>query len=138
MISFLVSVFKVVPRDECVPCGGSTISTIFNCTTLADHPIGGGMIAEGVGGQLWSIQYPNGTLTTLVSNMPDNLPADYEFITPSFDEYTGIIVSNISSDWNGTTFQCIAFTPANIEEQNTSAAVVTLEVGGKWKMCVLP
>ena len=138
MISFLVSVFEVVPRDECVPCGGSTISTIFNCTTIADHPIGGGRIVEGVGGQLWSIHNPDGTLTTLVSNKPDDLPLDYTFISPSFDEYTGIMVSNISSDWNGTTFQCIAFTPANIEERNTSAAVVTLEVGGKWRMCVLP
>ena len=137
MISFLVSVFEVVPSNECVPCGGSNTSTIFNCTTLADHPIGGGMIVEGVGGQLWSIHNPDGTLTTLASNMPENLPEEYEFISPSFDEYTGIVVSNISSTWNGTTFQCIAFTPANIEERNTSAAPVTLEVGGKCRMCVL-
>ena len=120
----------------CVPCGGSTI---FNCSTLADHPLGGGEVVEGVGGQLWNISHPNGTLTTLVSNMPDHLPPDYEFISPSLDEYTGISVSNINSDWNGTTFQCIAFTPANIEEQNTSAATVTLEVEGEWcRVCVLP
>ena len=92
---------------------------------------------EGVGGQLWNIRNPDGTLTTFISNMPDKVPEDYKFISPSFDEYTGINVSNISSDWNGTTFQCIAFTPANVEERNTSAAPVTLEVGGKCRMCVL-
>ena len=92
---------------------------------------------EGVGGQLWNISNPDGTLTTFISNMPDEVPEDYKFISPSFDEYTGINVSNISSDWNGTTFQCIAFTPANVGERNTSAAPVTLEVGGKCRMCVL-
>ena len=128
MISFLVSVFQVVPSNMCVPCSGSTI---FNCSTLAVHPLGDGVVVEGVGGQLWRIHNPDGTQTTLMSNMPDNLPADYEFLSLCSDEYTGIMVSNIDSDWNGTTFQCIAFTLANIEEQNTSAAVVTLEVGGK-------
>ena len=135
MISFLVSVFQVVPTNECVPCGGSTV---FNCSTLALHPLVGGGNVEGVGGQLWKINNTNGTQTLLRSNMPNNLPADYEFISPSFDEYTGIRVTNISSSWNGTTFQCIAFTPANIEQRNTSAATVTLEVGGECRTCVLP
>ena len=91
---------------------------------------------EGVGGQLWRIQSPNGNVTTLTSNRPDNLPAQYEFVTPTLDEYTGLIVFNITSIWSGTTFQCIAFTPANEEEQNNSSTVVTLEVEGECKMSV--
>ena len=67
--------------------------------------------------------------------MPNNLPRDYEFISTSIDEYTGIQVFNISSNWNGTTFQCIAFTPANTEQRNASAATVTLEVEGKPRTC---
>ena len=89
---------------------------------------------EGVGGQLWRIQSPDGSVTILRSNMPEDLPADYEFISPTLHEYTGLQVFNISSQWNGTTFQCIAFTPANEEEQNDSATAVTLEVGGECKI----
>ena len=85
---------------------------------------------EGVGGQLWRIQSPNGTVTILSSSMPDSLPPGYELISPYRDEYTGLRVLNTSSTWNGTTFQCIAFTPASEEEQNNSAPPVTLEVGG--------
>ena len=133
MIYFLVSGFEVVPRNKCVPCGGG--STVFNCTTTAVHPLGGGYFVQGVGGQLWRIHNPDGTLINLISNMPDMVPEDYKFISPSPDQYTGISVSNISSDLNGTTFQCIAFTPTNIMEQNTSAATVTLEVGGKYRAC---
>ena len=138
MISFLVSVFEVVPSNMCVPCGGGS-KTFFNCSTVANHTLLNGSVVVGVGGQSWRIHNPDGNLTTtLVSNMPDNLTAGYQFISPSMDEYTGIMVCNISSDWNGTTFQCIAFTPHNLTEQNTSAATVTLEVEGKCRMCVLP
>ena len=135
MISFLVSVFQVVPNNECVSCGDR--STVFNCSTLALHHLIGGGNVEGVGGQLWKINNTDGTQTLLRSNRPNDLPADYEFISPSFDEYTGIRVFNISSNWNGTTFQCIAFTPANAEQRNASAATVTLEVEGKCRTCVL-
>ena len=86
---------------------------------------------DGVGGQLWRVNFQNGTIRRLISNMPDNVPGHYEFISPSLDEYTGIEVLNTTSLWNGTTFQCIAFTPANEEERNYSAAAVILEVGGK-------
>ena len=92
---------------------------------------------EGVGGQLWRIQSPNGTVITLSSSMPDNLPAGFEFISPYPDEYTGLRVLDTNPHWTGTTFQCIAFTPSNTEQQNTSAATVTLEVGGECRMCVL-
>ena len=119
------------PTNTCVCCGGSTE---LNCTTTATHPLGGGETVKGVGGQLWRIQSPNGSLITLTSNMPDNLPAQYGFVSPTLDEYTGLIVFNTNSTWNGTTFQCIAFTPANEEERNTSAAAVTLEVGGECKI----
>ena len=129
---FLVSVFQEVPTNTCVRCGGSTE---LNCTTTAIHPLGGGDTVEGVGGQLWRIQSPNGNVINLTSNMPDNLPSQYEFVTPTLDEYTGLIVINTTSIWNGTTFQCIAFTPANEEQQNTSAPAVTLEVGGKCRIC---
>ena len=85
----------------------------------------------GVGGQLWRINFQNGTIGRLISNMPDNVPGHYEFRSSSLDEYTGIEVLDTTSRWNGTTFQCIAFTPANEEERNDSAAAVILEVGGK-------
>ena len=91
---------------------------------------------KGVGGQLWRIQYPNGTVITLSSSMPDNLPAGYEFTSSSPDGYTGLHLLDANPNWNGTTFQCIAFTPANEEEQNNSATAVTLEVGGEYRMCV--
>ena len=131
---FFVSVFQEVPTNTCVRCGGSTK---FNCNTTAIHPLGGGATVEGVGGQLWRIQRPNGNVTNLTSNMPENLPSQYEFVSPTLDEYTGLIVFNTTSIWNGTTFQCIAFTPANEEQQNASAAAVTLEVGGKCRICKL-
>ena len=86
---------------------------------------------EGVGDQLWRIQNPNGTVTNLSSNMPGVVPAGYEFISPFLDVYTGLRVLNTTSIWNGTTFQCIAFDPSDIERQNNSAAADTLEVGGK-------
>ena len=85
----------------------------------------------GVGGQLWRIQSPNGAVTTLSSSMPDSLPPGYELISPHTDEYTGLRVLDTNSTWNGTTFQCIAFTPLDTREQNDSAAAVTLEVGGE-------
>ena len=126
---FHVSAFEKVPNDTCVPCGGSTE---LNCTTTAIHPLGGGEEVQGVGGQLWRIQSPDGDVIRLASNMPDNLPSQYEFVSPTLDEYTGLMVFNTNSTWNGTTFQCIAFTPANEEEQNTSSAAVILEVGGEY------
>ena len=86
---------------------------------------------EAVGGQLWRIRNPNGTVTNLSSNIPDMVPVGYQFISPFLDDYTGLRVLNTNSTWNGTTFQCIAFDPSNVEQQNDSAAAVTLEVGGK-------
>ena len=86
---------------------------------------------EGVGGQLWMIRKPNGTVTNLSSIMAEVLPAGYEFVAPFLDDFTGLRVLNTTSIWNGTTFQCIAFDPSNLERQNDSAAAVTLEVGGK-------
>ena len=124
-------VFQEVPGDSCLPCGGSTQ---FNCTTIAIHPLGRGNVIEGVGGQLWKIEFPNGSITTLISNTADSIPVQYEFISPTTDEYTGIMVFNTNSRWNGTTFQCIAFTPANEDEKNDSAAAVTLEVGGECRL----
>ena len=92
---------------------------------------------EAVGGQLWRIHYPDGTLTTISSNMPDMVPAGFELIShPSLNIFTGLRVLDTNSTWNGTTFQCIAFTPANIHEQNDSAVEVTLEIGGECRTCV--
>ena len=73
---------------------------------------------------MWRIQIPDGTVTLLSSNMPNMVPAGYEL-----NEFTGLRVKSVNSSWNGTTFQCIAFVPTNVERQNSSAAV-TLEVGG--------
>ena len=84
--------------------------------------------------QIWNIQTPDGTVTTLRSNIPDMVPVDYEFIAPpNMNDFTGLQVHNTTSTWNGTTFQCIAFDPSNEERQNDSAAAVTLEVGGECK-----
>ena len=86
----------------------------------------------GLAGQMWRIQTPDGTVTTLSSNIPNMVPADYEFIAPhNIDDFIGLRVLNTTSTWNGTTFQCIAFDPSNLERQNNSASAVTLEVGGK-------
>ena len=120
--------FQVVPSNTCVPCGGSAE---FNCSTTAPANLGGGNIVEGVGGQLWMIRNPNGTVTNLSSIMPDMVPAGYEFVAPFLNDFTGLRVLNTTSIWNGTTFQCIAFDPSNLGRQNDSAAAVTLEVGGK-------
>ena len=89
---------------------------------------------EGVGGQVWRIQTPNDTVISVSSNMPNMVPTGYELISPFLNEFTGLRVKNTSSSWNGTTFQCIAFTPTNIGEQNDSAAAVTLEVGGELRI----
>ena len=86
---------------------------------------------EGPGCQMWRIQTPGSTVTTLRSNMPGMVPADYEFISPYVNVYTGLRMLNTNSTWNGTTFQCIAFDTSNEERQNNSAAAVTLEVGGE-------
>ena len=85
---------------------------------------------EGVGGQMWRIQPPDGMVITLSSNMADMVPAGYEVISPSLNKFSGLRVKATNSSWNGTTFQCIAFNPTNVGERNDSAAAVTLEVGG--------
>jgi len=85
---------------------------------------------EGAGGQMWRIQTPDGTVTTLSSTMPNMLPTGYELISPFVNEFTGLRVKDTNSSWNGTTFQCIAFVPTNVGVQNDSAAPVLLEVGG--------
>ena len=125
--------FQVVPSHTCVPCGGQTV---FNCSTTAPANLGGGIILEGVGSQLWRIQTPDGTVTNLSSIMPHMVPAGYEFISPYVNVYTGLRVLNTNSTWNGTTFQCIAFDPSNVERQNNSAAAVTLEVGGECRKVI--
>ena len=122
--------YQETPSNTCVPCGGSTE---FNCSTTAPANLGRGRIVEGAGSQLWRIQTPDGTITNLSSNIPDMVPADYEFISPFQNVYTGLRVLNTNSTWNGTTFQCIAFDPSNVTRQNDSAAAVTLEVGGECK-----
>ena len=86
---------------------------------------------EGPGGQMWRIQTPDGTVTSLWSNTPGMVHADYEFISPSENVYTGLQVLNTNLTWNGTTFQCIAFHTSDVERQNDSAGAVTLEVGGE-------
>ena len=123
-------VFQVTPSNACVACGGSAE---FNCSTIELFNLGGGVFREGPGGQMWRIQTPDGTITTLTSNIPDMVPADYEFISPFVYVFTGLQVLNTNSTWNGTTFQCIAFDTSNVERQNNSAAAVTLEVGGERK-----
>ena len=108
----------------------------FNCTTVANHTIfvnGMSSLREGPGGQLWRIQTTNGTTESLCSTTPDKVPTNYKFIDtfPNSNEFTGILVSDTDSSWSGTTFQCIAFTPANTEEINDASEPATLEVGGK-------
>ena len=89
---------------------------------------------NGAGGQLWRIQNPDGTVTSLSSSMPSMVPAGYEFIA---NQYTGLRLLDTNSTWNGTTFQCIAFNPTDAREQNNSAAAVTLEVGSECRMHIL-
>ena len=118
----------MVPTATCLPCGGQAV---FNCSTTYLANLGGGHLFEAAGGQMWKIQTPDGRSITLSSNMPSMVPTDYEFISPSLHEYTGIRVNNTNSNWNGTIFQCIAFSLANTHQQNTSAPAVILDVGGK-------
>ena len=97
-----------------------------------------GRFVNGTGGQLWRIRSPNGNIIAeLYSTTPTAGPLGYKFI-PSSDEhvYTGLRVLDTNSTWNGTTFQCIAYTLANRCEQNDSAKRVTLQVGGKCRMCL--
>ena len=86
---------------------------------------------QGLAGEIWRIQTPDGTVTNLSSNMPHMVPTGYEFISLFVNVYTGLRVLNTNSTWNGTTFQCIAFKTSNVERQNNSAAAVTLELGGE-------
>ena len=117
----------MVPSNTCVPCGGPTE---FYCNTTAFHTLSTGDRRLGTGGQLWRIHFLNGTTLTISSNEPINVPREYQLISPFKDEYSGLRVLDTNPTWNGTTFQCIAFTPENVGEQNDSAAAVTLEVGG--------
>ena len=132
--SCLVLAFQVVPRDTCVPCGGSAV---LNCSTTAPIHLGGGRILNGAGGQMWRIQNPDGTVTSLSSSMPSRVSAGYEFITSFVNQYTGLRLLDTNSAWNGTTFHCIAFNPTDAREQNNSAAAVTLEVGSECRMHIL-
>ena len=124
----------MVPNNTCVPCGGPAE---FNCTTRVTINLGGGATVEGVGGQMWRIQNPDGTVITLSSSMPNRVPGGFELISPSLNEFTGLRVKDTNSSLNGTTFQCIAFNPTNVGERNDSAAAVTLEVGGECSICAL-
>lgn len=129
---FLVLAFLVVPTGTCLPCGRSTV---FNCSTTFRINLGGGDFIYGPGGQMWMIQTPNGTNITLSSHNRSMMPSDFEFITPHPHEYTGLRVINTNSNWNGTTFKCIAFSPTNLGRINTSAPAVTMEVGGEqWQI----
>ena len=89
---------------------------------------------NGAGGQMWRIQIPDGTVISLSSSMPSMVPAGYELISSFLNQYTGLRLLDTNSTWNGTTFQCIAFTPADTREQNDSAAAVTLEVGSEYRI----
>ena len=83
------------------------------------------------GGQKWKITTPDGNVINVTSRMPSKVPAGYELISPFRNEYTGIKVLNTNSNWNGTIFQCIAFSPTNTHQENTSAPAVVLKVGGE-------
>ena len=82
------------------------------------------------GGQLWRIQTTNGMTKLLYSTIPEDVPASYEF-TGTEQNVTGLLVRDANSSLNGTTFQCIAYIPANVEDLNNSSEPVTLEVGGE-------
>jgi len=125
----------VLPKPTCIPCGGPAD---FNCTTVTHVNLGGGTFRDGPGGQLWRIQTPDGNVTNLYSTNPTSARSlGYEFISPHLHEYTGLRVLDTDSTWNGTTFQCIAYTPSNTKRQNDSAAAVTLKVGGEYRHCAL-
>ena len=132
--SYFLLAFQVVPRDTCLPCGGSAV---FNCSTTAPTNLGGGRIVNGAGGQMWRIQTSDGTRISLSSSMPSTVPAGYKLVSSFLNHYTGLRLLDTNSTWNGTTFQCIAFTPLDTREQNNSAAAVTLEVGGECRIYVL-
>ena len=134
MYSYFSLAFQVVPRDTCLPCGGPAV---FNCSTTAPTNLGGGRMVNGAGGQMWRIQNPDGTRISLSSSMPSMMPAGYKLISSFVNQYTGLRLLDTNSTWNGTTFQCIAFTPLDTREQNDSAAAVSLEVGGECRNLVL-
>ena len=115
--------------NTCLPCGGQAT---FNCTTIANHTLlDSNELMSGPGGQLWRIQTSDGTTTKLYSTMLDKVPRGYEFIETPENEFTGLRVNDTNSSWSGSTFQCIAFTPANADQLNNSSEPVTLEVGGE-------
>ena len=123
--------------STCLPCGGQAT---FNCTTIANHTVFiDGMIRliPGPGGQLWRIQTSDGTTTKLYSTMLDKVPRGYKFIETSKSEFTGLWVYDTNPRWSGSTFQCIAFTPANADELNNSSEPVTLEVGGECRILLV-
>ena len=132
---FLFSDFEVYPKPTCVPCGGPTF---FNCSTITHINIGGGRFVDGPGGQLWRINTTDGNVTELYSTNPSSArPLGYEFISTDTHVYTGLQVLDTDSTLNGTTFQCIAYTPSNTSRQNHSASAVTLKVGGECRIFVL-
>ena len=92
---------------------------------------------DGPGSQLWRIKTPDGDVTELNSTNPSTARSlGYEFISPHQHVYTGLRVLDTNSTWNGTTFQCIAYTPSNTTRQNDSAPAVTLKVGGECRIIV--
>ena len=122
----------VFPQPTCVPCGGPAD---INCITGTHINVGGGTFVDGPGSQLWRIQTPDGNVIELSSSNPSTARSlGYEFISPHQHVYTGLRVLATKSTWNGTTFQCIAYTPSNIARQNNSAPAVTLKVGGECKI----
>ena len=120
------------PKSTCVPCGGAAN---FSCSTVIHINLGGGEFLNGPGSQLWRIQTPDGSVIELNSTNPSRArPLGYEFISPHQYVYTGLRVIDTNSSWNGTTFQCIAYSPFNTTRQNDSVAAVTLIVGGEYKI----
>ena len=120
--------------STCLPCGGQAT---FNCTTVANHTVfidEMSTLIPGPGGQLWRIQTSDGTTTELYSTMLDEVPPGYKFIETSPNEFTGLSVYDTNPRWSGSTFQCIAFTPANADDLNNSSEPVTLEVGGEYRI----
>ena len=131
---FPVSAFEVVPKPVCIPCGESAE---FNCSTRYLFNSNGTLV-DIVGGQLWRIQTPNGTVTNVRSTNLATAMAPFKFINSQYkNEYTGLRVTDTDLTWNGTTFQCIAYASTNLSKQNDSAPAVTLKVEGGCRICFI-
>ena len=126
-----------VPTNTCLPCGGNAT---FNCCTIANHTVfdnGMSVLELGPGGQLWKIHTTNGMTEELYSTIRKNIPASYELMYTEQNNtkvVTGLLVRDTDSTWNGTTLQCIAYTPPNTDVRNNSSEPVTLEVGGECRI----